>query len=171
MRRNRILFALIALACAGVLGVAMVMEHIMGLEPCPLCMLQRMAFVGVGLVALLAALIGPKGWGVRFGGGLTVIPAVLGAGLAGRQLWLQSLPAEEIPPCGPGYDYLREAFPLTDVIRMALEGSGDCAEIQWQFLGLSIPGWSFILFALCALAGLWLLVFGSGQRRDGLLDW
>lgn len=170
MRLNRTLFALIALACAGVLGVAMVMEHVMGLEPCPLCMLQRMAFVGVGLVALLAALIGPRGWGVRLGGGVMVIPAALGAGLAGRQLWLQSLPEEEIPPCGPGYDYLREAFPLTDVIRMALEGSGDCAEIQWQFLGLSIPGWSFILFGLCALAGLWLLVFGSGQRRHGLLD-
>ncbi|KAA8981307.1 disulfide bond formation protein B [Halospina sp. K52047b] len=169
MRFNRIVFSLIALACVAVLGVALYMEHMMGLEPCPLCMLQRMAFVGVGLVALLAALIGPSGWGVRLGGGLMVIPALAGGGLAGRQLWLQNLPADQVPPCGPGYDYLRETFPLTEVIRMALEGDGSCAEIQWQFLGLSIPGWSFVLFALAALAGVGLLVVGAG-RRHGLLD-
>ncbi|WP_143512641.1 disulfide bond formation protein B [Vreelandella utahensis] len=170
MRFNRIVFTLIALACVAVLGVALYMEHMMGLEPCPLCMLQRMAFVGVGLVALLAALIGPTGWGVRLGGGFMVIPALAGVGLAGRQLWLQNLPADQVPPCGPGYDYLRETFPLMEVIQMALEGSGSCAEIQWQFLGLSIPGWSFVLFALAALAGIGLLVFGGGRRRRGLLD-
>ncbi|XOZ32305.1 disulfide bond formation protein B [Halomonadaceae bacterium KBTZ08] len=171
MRFNRILFTLVALACAAVLAVALYMEYGMGLEPCPLCMLQRMAFVGLGLVALLVALIGPTGWGVRLGGALMLIPALTGAGLAGRQLWLQSLPADRIPPCGPGYDYLRETFPLTEVIRLALEGSGDCAEVQWQFLGLSIAGWSFVLFAGAALVGLGLLVAGSGRQRDGLLEW
>ncbi|MYL26145.1 MULTISPECIES: disulfide bond formation protein B [Halomonadaceae] len=169
MRFNRIVFTLIALACVAVLGVALYMEHMMGLEPCPLCMLQRMAFVGVGVVALLAALIGPSGPGVRLGGGLMMIPALAGLGLAGRQLWLQNLPADQVPPCGPGYDYLRETFPLTEVVWMALEGDGSCAEIQWQFLGLSIPGWSFVLFALAALAGVGLLVVGKG-RRHGLLD-
>lgn len=171
MRFNRILFTLVALACAAVLAVALYMEYGMGLEPCPLCMLQRMAFVGLGLVALLAALIGPSGWGVRLGGALMLIPALTGAGLAGRQLWLQSLPADRVPPCGPGYDYLRETFPLTEVIRLALEGSGDCAEVQWQFLGLSIAGWSFVLFAGTVLVGLGLLVAGPGRQRDGLLDW
>ena len=170
MRFNRALFTLSALACAGVLAVALYMEYMMGLEPCPLCMLQRMAFVGLGLVALLAALIGPRGWGVRLGGGLLAIPALAGMGLAGRQLWLQNLPADQVPPCGPGYDYLRETFPLTEVVRMALEGSGDCAQVQWQFMGLSIPGWSFVLFAAAVLAGIGLLVAGSGQRQHGLLD-
>lgn len=170
MRSNRVLFTVIALASAGVLAVALYMEHVMGLEPCPLCMLQRMAFVGLGVVALLAALAGPRGWGVRLGGGLMMVPAAVGAGLAGRQLWLQNLPADEVPPCGPGYDYMRDTFPLTEVIRKALEGSGDCAEIQWQFLDLSIPGWSFVLFAFGTLAGLYLLVMGAGRDRYGLLD-
>ena len=169
MRFNRALFTLIALACAGVLAVALYMEYMMGLEPCPLCMLQRMAFVGLGLVALLAALIGPRGWGVRLGGGLLAIPALAGMGLAGRQLWLQSLPEDAVPPCGPGYDYLRETFPLTEVIRMAFEGSGDCAEVQWTFLGLSIPGWTLVFFAATAVAGLFLLFRGPGRPDIGLL--
>lgn len=168
MLLSRWLFLTIALICAALMAVALYMEHAMGLEPCPLCMLQRMAVMGCGVVALVSALIGPRGWGVRLGAaGLLVISAT-GAGLAGRQLWLQSLPADAVPACGPGYEYMREAFPFTEVIRMALEGSGDCARVQWEFLGLSIPGWTILFFVAACLVALYLLVVGGGKRNAGL---
>lgn len=169
MSLSRSLFALVGGACVLLMAVALYMEYVMGLEPCALCMLQRWAVIGVGLVALLAAIVGPRGWGIRLGGAGVALAAGLGAALAGRQLWLQSLPEDEVPPCGPGYDYLRETFPLTEVIRMAIEGSGDCAEIQWTFLGLSIPGWTLLFFAGVVVAGLFLMVRGPGRPDIGLL--
>ena len=154
---SRWLFAGIAGASAVLLAIALYMEHIVGLEPCPLCMLQRVAYGATGVVALAAALINPRGWGIRLGGGLVSLASLTGLGIAWRQLWLQSLPEDEIPPCGPGYEYLRETFPLTEVVQMALAGSGDCAEVHWRFMGLSIPGWTWIFFAVMAACGLWLL--------------
>lgn len=169
MSLSRSLFALVGGACVLLMVVALYMEYVMGLEPCALCMLQRWAVIGVGLVALLGAILGPRGWGIRLGGAGVALAGALGAALAGRQLWLQSLPEDEVPPCGPGYDYLRETFPLTEVIRMAIEGSGDCAEIQWTFLGLSIPGWTLLFFAGVVVAGLFLMVRGPGRPDIGLL--
>lgn len=169
MSLSRSLFMLVGGVCVLLILVALYMEHVMGLEPCALCMLQRWAVIGAGLVALVAAAIGPGSWGIRVGGAGVTLVSGLGVGLAGRQLWLQSLPEDAVPPCGPGYDYLRETFPLTEVIRMAIEGSGDCAEIQWTFLGLSIPGWTLLFFAATALVGLFLLVRGPGRPDIGLL--
>ena len=169
MSLSRLLFLAIGGVCAVLIGVALYMEYVMGLEPCPLCMLQRWAVVGTGIVALLAAVIGPWAWGIRVGGVGVALASAVGATLAGRQLWLQSLPADAVPPCGPGYDYLRETFPLTDVIRMAFEGSGDCAEVQWTFLGLSIPGWTMVFFVATAVVGLFLLFRGPGKPDIGLL--
>jgi len=165
---SRWLFLGIALVCGGLMAVALYMEHVMGLEPCPLCMLQRMAVIAVGGVALLSGLIGPRGWGVRLGGAGLLVSSLVGAGLAGRQLWLQNLPDNAVPSCGPGYDYMREAFPLTEVVWMALQGSGDCAKVQWQFLGLSIPGWTILFFIAVSIVALFLLINGGGNRDSGL---
>jgi disulfide bond formation protein DsbB len=113
--------------------------------------------MGAGLVALLAFLHGPSGWGVRVYGLLLALSAGAGLGVAGRQLWLQSLPPDQVPACGPSVDYMLEVLPWLDVLKTALKGTGDCAEVVWRFLGLSIPGWTAIFFALLVATGLFLL--------------
>lgn len=158
MRLSRSLFLLVFLACAVLMAIALFMEHVMGLLPCPLCMLQRVAVIGVGVVALIAALHNPAGrTGTSLYAGLIILLSAIGAALASRQLWLQSLPADQVPACGPSVDYLLEAFPLVDVIMIALQGTGDCAKVSWTFLGISIPGWTLLAFVLFACAMVYLL--------------
>jgi len=164
---SRAVFFLIFLLCAGLLGVAFYMEHVMGLEPCPLCWLQRFGFMAAGIVSLLAALHGPHGFGARVYGLLLSVSAGAGLAMAGRQLWLQSLPADQVPACGPSVDYLLDVLPLFEVLTTALKGTGDCAEVVWRFLGLSIPGWTAVFFSLLVVTGLMLLFRGS-RPRDGI---
>src|SRR5690554_4333960 len=133
------------------------MEHVMGLEPCPLCWLQRFGFMGAGLVSLLAALQGPSGFGTRIYGFFLILTAGAGLGVAGRQLWLQSLPADQVPACGPSVEYMLEVLPFLEVLSTALKGTGDCAKVVWRFLGLSIPGWTAVAFSALIIVGLVLL--------------
>lgn len=149
----------IALVCLGLLGTAFYMEHVMGLEPCPLCMMQRIAVASVGLAALLAFVVNAQAWGRYVLAGLVALFATAGMGLSGRQLWLQSLPADQVPACGPGLDYMLEVFPLLEVISIAIRGTGDCAEVQWTFLGLSIPGWTILAFAAMFMAALYTVFY------------
>ncbi len=162
---SRWVFGFIFLLCAALLGVAFYMEHVMGLEPCPLCWLQRFGFMGAGLVSFLALLHGPTGFGVRIYGLLLVITAGAGLGVAGRQLWLQSLPADQVPACGPSVDYMLEVLPWFEVLSTALRGTGDCAEVVWRFLGLSIPGWTAVFFSLLVITGL-VLLFRRQKPRE-----
>ncbi|MFO7530273.1 MAG: disulfide bond formation protein B [Marinobacter sp.] len=162
---GRWVFVVVFLICVGLLGVAFYMEHVMGLEPCPLCWLQRFGFMGAGLVSLLAFLHGPTGWGVRVYGFLLALTAGTGLGIAGRQLWLQSLPADQVPACGPSVDYMLEVLPWMEVLTTALRGTGDCAEVVWRFLGLSIPGWTAVFFSVLVLVGLFFL-FRRPQPRS-----
>ncbi|MBK1873960.1 MULTISPECIES: disulfide bond formation protein B [Marinobacter] len=164
----RAIFALVFIVCAGLLGVAFYMEHVMGLEPCPLCWLQRFGFMGVGLVSLLAALHGPGEVGVRVYGLLLAVTAGAGLGVAGRQLWLQNLPADQVPACGPSVDYMLEVLPFMEVLSTALKGTGDCAAVVWRFLGLSIPGWSAVFFVLLVIMGLTML-FHRGRVKNWLV--
>lgn len=136
----------------------------MGLEPCPLCWLQRFGFMGVGLVSLLAALQGPGALGLRLYGLLLSVTAGAGLGMAGRQLWLQSLPADQVPACGPSVEYMLDVLPLAEVLTTALKGTGDCAEVVWRFLGLSIPGWSAIFFAVLVALGIGMLFHRSKPK-------
>lgn len=139
-------------ACGALLGYGYYLEHVQGLAPCPLCILQRVAFAAVGVVALVAALHGPLGWAARGYAFLGLAGALAGAGLAGRQIYLQQLPPDAVPACGPGLDYLLEVFPLREALSQALRGSGECAELlPWSFLGLGIPEWALAWFALLAL--------------------
>jgi len=143
------------LMCAALMGYALYTQHYLGLEPCPLCILQRIAVVGMGLVFLLAALHNPGGVGRFAYAALLVVPVSLGAIVAGRHAWLQMLPEEQVPACGPGLDYMWESFPLADVINMVFQGSGECADVDWQLLGLSMPAWVFVAVIAIGSVGVW----------------
>lgn len=129
-----------------------------GLEPCPLCVLDRVAFAIAAAVFLLAGLHAPGALGRRLYALAALVPLAFGVAIAGRHVWLQHLPADRVPACGPSFEYLVESFPLTQALGMILRGSGSCAEIQWRFVGLSIPEWTLGLFLALALLALWLLL-------------
>ena len=155
------------LTCAGLLGFAYYhLQSRLGLDPCPLCILQRIAFLLTGLIFLVAALHNPARIGSRIYALLIALAALIGAGIAGWHVRLQHLPADQVPECGPGLDYMLEVFPLSDTLRMVFTGSGECAEIVWSFLGLSIPAWSLVSFLCLATAGL-LLNWLPDERSDG----
>lgn len=141
--------ALGALACAGLMGYALYAQHVLGLEPCPLCIFQRVAVIGLGGLFLLAALHPAGPAGRRAYAALIGVVALAGSGVAGRHVWLTTLPPERVPACGPGLDFMLESFPLQEALAMVLSGSGECASVDWRFLGLSMPAW--VLFALLCL--------------------
>ena len=126
----------------------------MHLEPCPLCIFQRVAVISAGLIAIAAALHNPAPLGIRVYGLLVALASAAGSALAMRQLYLQSLPEDQVPSCGPGLDYLLDVFPMQDVLQMVLLGDGSCAEVVWSLLGISIPGWTLIGFVGLITLGL-----------------
>ncbi|WP_447553378.1 disulfide bond formation protein B [Vreelandella sp. EE22] len=146
--------------CALMMTVALVLEHLVGLDPCPLCIFQRVAVIAAGIIFLLAALHNPKGTvGKSVYAVLGLLSVGTGAFIAGRHVWLQHLPASEVPSCGPGLDYMMDILPMQEVVAMVLTGSGECAEIDFTFLGLSLPAWTllgFIILAAVPLRMLWL---------------
>ncbi|RTR07202.1 disulfide bond formation protein B [Halomonas nitroreducens] len=153
--------------CVLMMAVALGLEHLAGLAPCPLCIFQRVAVIAAGLVFAVAALHDPQGRvGAALYGLVSLLAVGSGIGLAGRHLWLQSLPADQVPSCGPGLDYMMEVLPLQEVVATVLNASGECAEISARFLGLSLPGWTLIGFLVLALAPLGLLARAL-QRRPG----
>jgi disulfide bond formation protein DsbB len=138
---------------AGLMGYALYAEHILGLEACPLCILQRMAIITLAAVFAVAALHAPRGAGARAYAALGVLVALIGMGISGWHVRLQNLPPAEVPACGPGYDYIMETFGWLQGLSMIFTASGECAEVNWSFWGLSMPAWVFIWFvALGALA-------------------
>ena len=147
--------------CALMMLVALGLEHIGGLEPCPLCIFQRVAVLAAALVFAIAAIHNPRGRvGATLYGGLSLAAVLGGIGVAWRHLWLQSLPPDQVPSCGPGLDYMVDILPLRDVVAMVLSGSGECAEIDFALLGISLPGWTLIGFVILALVPLGLLLRG-----------
>lgn len=142
-------------ACAGLMAYALYAEHGLMLEPCPLCIFQRIAVIVLGAVLLLAALHHPSGRGATAYAALTGIVAAGGAAIAGRHVWLQHLPPEQVPACGPGLGYILDSFPLADAMRMVFTGSGECAVSDWSFLGLSMPAWVLISVLVIGGAGVW----------------
>lgn len=143
------------LACAGMMAYALYAEHVLYLMPCPLCVFQRMAVIALGVVFLVAALHNPQDTGRRVYAVLILLAAGAGAGIAGRHVWLQNLPPDEVPSCGPGFEYIIDSFPLSDALSMIFTGSGECASVDWQFLGLSMPAWVVISVLLVGIAGVW----------------
>lgn len=151
--RRRINFAGFA-ACLAMLGYAFYAERVLGLEPCPLCMFQRVGVVLLGLAFLVAALHDPTSrGGARFHAVLIGLVAAFPAYVAGRHVYIQSLPAGSVPSCGATLDFMLEAFPLLTVVRKVLTGGGECAKIDWRLLGLSMPAWVLIAVLLLGVGG------------------
>lgn len=151
--------------CGLMMAVALGLEHIGGLEPCPLCIFQRVAVLAAAVVFTVAAIHNPRGrLGATLYGGLSLAAVSGGIAVAWRHLWLQSLPADEVPSCGPGLDYMMDILPLRDVVSMVLSGSGECAEVDFLLLGLSLPGWTLIGFLVLALAPLGVLLNACRER-------
>ena len=142
--------------CAGLLGFAYYLQYVEGQDPCPLCMVQRVAFFVLGAVFLLAALHGPARRGRLIYGITAFVVAGLGAAVAARHVWLQNLPKHLVPSCGPDLAYMLKRFPLLDTLTTVLKGSGECAEAAWKFLGLTIAGWSLLWLMTLGLFALYL---------------
>lgn len=141
-------------ACAGMLGFGYVLQYVMYLEPCPMCILQRMAIVAIGSVFLLAALHNPRAWGARIYAVVLALTVAIGAGLSMRHIWLQYfLPEDQEPACGMALDYMVEVFSPGEVLAMILAGTGDCTQVVWDFLGLSIPAWTLVCFVVLGVVG------------------
>lgn len=130
--------------CAGMMTFALYSQHVLGLEPCPLCIFQRVAVVGLGLLFLMAAIHSPGRLGCWIYAALLLLVSLAGSAVSARHVWLQSLPPDQVPSCGPGLDFMLDTFPFTEVLNMVLSGSGECAEVAWSLLGLSMPAWTLI---------------------------
>ena len=164
----RWLFALGFLACASGMALALYLEYFRELEPCPLCVFQRVAMIAAGIVFLAGALHAPRGAGRWVYAALAALSAGAGVGLAGRHVWLQGLPPDQVPACGPTLDYLMGMLPFREVLEVVLKGDGECAKIAGEWLGISLPGWTllgFVALALLALASPLLARQGISQRE------
>jgi len=143
--------------CHELLVAAFYFEYYLGLEPCPLCMLSRVTVLALGVCYLVATLHNPKGFSRKIYHIIISLFSLLGVLISGRHAYLQSLPADEVPSCGPGIDYMLDTLPMSEVLKEVLYGSGECAEVSWQFLSLSMPIWmlimysTFLMFALMPL--------------------
>jgi disulfide bond formation protein DsbB len=148
---SRHMFALPLALCAVLLGYGYYLQFQQGLEPCPLCLVQRGFYYAVGAICLLAILHGPRGGGITAYAILAALFAAGGAASAGRQVWLQHLPPDKVPQCGPDLFFMLENLPLARTLEKLVQGSGECAAVDWKFLGLSIAGWSLVWFTLMAV--------------------
>ena len=158
----RRVLALVAVACVAMLAFGLYLQHVAGLEPCPMCIVQRYALVLVAMVAGITAFANKKRWLIT-GSGLLAVLCGLGAFVAARQSFLQWYPPEEAS-CGRDLYGMIETFPLKRAIPMIFKGSGDCTKIDWTFLGGSIANWSFVCFVVIGLVGL-VLVLQQAQKR------
>jgi disulfide bond formation protein DsbB len=151
-----------AAVCGALLAYAVFAQYGQFYEPCPLCIFQRVAMAAVGLVGLGAALHNPRGSGGRRAWGLLAfLAAAIGAGIAARHVWLQHLPPDQVPACGPGLSFMVQSMPsYLEVVKKVLAGSGECAEINWTLFGFSMPEWTLLCFVLLAVGAL-----AAGFRR------
>ena len=149
--RTRLGYALGLLVCVGLLAFALYLQYVEHQEPCPLCILQRVAFIAMMVVFVIAALHDPLRRGAIVYSSVLVLFAGTGGAIAARQVWLQHLPAHQIPACGPGLSYMIERFPLYQAMQKILAGSGECAEAGWTFVGLTIAGWSLVWFVILGI--------------------
>ncbi len=157
---SRLGYGLGFLICLALFGFALYLQYVEQQEPCPLCIVQRIAFIALAVVFLVAALHGPGRIGGIIYSGLLVVFAGFGGAVAARHVWLQHLPKDQIPECGPGLEYMLRKFPLSQVVEKILSGPGECAEVGWTFLGLSIAGWSLVWFVLLGVFAVFLAVLG-----------
>lgn len=145
---SRWLYLTGALAIAGLFGGALYLQYVLHLEPCPLCMVQRFAFVAMLVLFSIAALHNPGSFWASIYAVLIGLFALFGIAVAGRHIWIQHLPKDQVPACGPGLDYMLDNFPMSKILKELMHGSGECAAKDWSFLGLGIPEWALLWFVL-----------------------
>ncbi len=148
------------LVCAGLMAWALYLQYVLELEPCPLCVFQRIAVIATGVVFLIAAAHNPGRTGAAVYALLTLLISGTGAAIAAWHVWIQAQPQGSVPTCGMGLNYMLETLPLTEVIGRVLKGSGECAQQGWLFMGLAIPSWTFVFF-IAMIASAFALI-----RRD-----
>lgn len=141
-------------ACVGLLAAGYYFQFVMKLEPCPLCISQRIAIFFTGICFLCAAIHNPGKVGTRRYAILGTAIALCGGSISLRHIWIQHLPPDKVPECGPGLDYVLKNFPLTQTIKLMLSGTGDCAKVTWMFMDLSMPTWTLIAFLMLAATSL-----------------
>lgn len=158
----RVCFFLGFLACGSLLAFGAYLQFSEKLEPCPLCISQRIAIFLTGLSFLAAALYNPKQTGITVWAIISALLALCGAGVSMRHIWLQHLPPDKVPECSPGLEFVFQNFPLSNTIKLMLNGTGECAKVDWTFLGFSIP--ELTLVAFLALMSFSLLQIWNPKR-------
>lgn len=151
-----------ALAVVAAFSAALYLQYVLHEEPCPLCMVQRVIFIVIGVLFVIATLHNPERIGGKVYGWVIGLFALAGVAVAGRHIWLQHLPKEQVPACGPGLDYMLEHFPMSAVLKELMHGSGECAAKGWTFLTLGIPEWSLIGYVVL---GAWAALIAVRTRR------
>ena len=154
------------LVCVALFAFALYLQYYEQQEPCPLCIVQRIVFIALGVVFLVAALHGSGSMGSMVYSGVLFVLAGIGAAIASRHVWLQHLPKNQVPECGPGLEYMLRKFPLLQVLDKILAGSGECAEVGWTFLGLSIAGWSLLWFVLLGVFAVFLATLTTRRAAN-----
>lgn len=149
--------------CAALLAVGLYLQHVKGIEPCPMCIMQRYAMMVCGVLGLIAGLHNPRGRGILVYAALLTVSALAGAGIAARQSWMQWYPPA-VSECGPGLEYMLESFPLSSALPMIFRGAGDCSAIDWTLLGLTIANWSFLVF-ISILVGVTILLLQRHKNQ------
>ena len=162
---RRLFYAAPALICACLLAYGYYLQYFDNQDPCPLCLVQRGFYYGMLFVFAVAALHFPARIGKFIYSAAASLLALGGFGVAARQVWLQHLPADQVPACGPDLFFMMENLPLRRMLEKLFMGSGQCAEVTWRFLGLSIAEWSLAWFAAFALYAVW-LAFSARSRRQ-----
>lgn len=163
LKYRHVNFALFCYASIMMLVAFFFFQKQLGLMPCPLCVTQRIFVVMFGVIALIGAIHNPAPHKQRIYTAVIGLSAISGAAVSGRQVYLQSLPEDQVPACGPTLPYLMEYFPFQDVLNAMFLGEGSCAEIKWQLLGLSIPGWTLVAFLFVISVCIWQL-FRKAER-------
>ena len=145
------------LGCSGLIAFALFLQHSEGLAPCPMCILQRYAFILIGILALVSLSISSKNIFSSIFDWLIILFAGLGAGIAMRHVWLEHNPPE-IMDCGADLGFVVDTFPLAQALPMIFRGTGDCSVVLWRFLGLSIAEWALVCFTIILLVELWRVI-------------
>lgn len=143
---SRWLYLVGGLVVCALMSFGLYLQYIKHQDPCPLCMVQRVIFIAILVVYAIAMLHGPKCIGERVYAALITLLSLSGVAVAARHIWIQHLPPDQVPACGPGLDYMLETMPLSNVLKQLMHGSGECAAHGWTFLTLGIPEWSLLCY-------------------------
>lgn len=166
LQRPRYCYLAIWLGCSALIAIALFMQYQMELIPCALCMTQRVFIIAIGIVALAAWIHQPSGKTAYAYPAVGIILAIIGGAFSSRHIWLQNLPEDLVPACGPSLSYLMETVPFMEAISVLLQGDGNCAKTSWSLLGLTIPGWTLVAFIGLCLMNIFILIRSAKTEKS-----